>query len=71
VAEADEAQAFGLAHAGQVRDGNADQAVNGVDIVCFQRIDEQVKAVGLFSGGRQWLLLGQRRCFIDLNFFQV
>jgi hypothetical protein len=35
VAEADEAQAFGLHQAGQVGDGNADQAIDGLDAIGF------------------------------------
>ena len=45
VTKADDAQAFGLRHSGQVGDGNAHQAEDGVDVVGLQRVDHQMESV--------------------------
>jgi len=48
VAERNDAYAFGLRLAGEVRDGNAGHTENRVEPVEFQGIDYQMKPVGLF-----------------------
>ena len=47
--EADEAHPLGLSQASQVRDGNAHQPKDGVDIVEFQGVDDEMKPVGQFA----------------------
>ena len=44
--EADEAHPFRLGQAGQIRDRNANQTKDGVNVVVFQGIDYKVKPVG-------------------------
>jgi hypothetical protein len=41
----DEANAFGLGKAGEIGDRNADESENGIDVIVFQRIDNQMKAI--------------------------
>ena len=48
MAERNHAHARGLYLAGEVGNGNAGQTENGIDVVEFQRIDNQIKAVGQF-----------------------
>jgi hypothetical protein len=45
MAEADEAHALRLRQAREVGDRNADQAKDGVDVVQFQRIDDEMEPV--------------------------
>src|SRR5262249_28478858 len=48
MAKADETHPFGLRETRQVRDGDADQTKDGVDVIQFQRIDDEVKTVRQF-----------------------
>ncbi|SPA43029.1 protein of unknown function [Cupriavidus taiwanensis] len=47
VAEADDAHAVGLRQTGQIGDRNAGQAVDVFDAVQLQRVDDQMKTIGL------------------------
>ena len=58
VAEREHANAFGLRHAAEIGDRNARHAVDRVEAVELERIDDEVEAVGQ-------LLLGRRRFGID------
>ncbi len=46
MAKADEAHPFGLREAREVGDGNTHQAENRVEVVQFQRVDDQMKSIG-------------------------
>jgi hypothetical protein len=49
VAEGDDLHALGLRHAQEVRDRDAGQGEDRVDVVQLQRIDDEVEAVGRFA----------------------
>jgi len=51
MAEGEHADARGLRHAAEIGNGNARHAVDRLDVVELQRIDDEVKAVGLFLLG--------------------
>ncbi len=51
VAERDDADAFGLRHAAEVGDRDARHAVDRLDAVELERIDDEMKAVGLLALG--------------------
>ena len=49
MAEGDHAHARGLRLAAQIGDRNAGHAVDGLDAVEFQRVDDEVKPIGQFA----------------------
>jgi hypothetical protein len=49
VPERDDADAFGLRHPAEIRDRDAGNAVDGGDAVELERIDDEMKAIGLLA----------------------
>ena len=59
VTERDDADALGLRHAAEIGDRNARHAVDGVDAVELQRVDDEMKAVCQFLLVSRCLSLGR------------
>ncbi|MGF6931108.1 hypothetical protein OKW41_000247 [Paraburkholderia sp. UCT70] len=47
--KADETHSFGLCQSRQVGNGDVDQSKNDIDVVQFQRIDDEMESVGRFG----------------------
>ena len=67
VAEREHADAFGLRHPAEIGDRNARHAVDRLDVVELERIDDEMKAVREFLLGRRRLW---RRCSVLLRTFR-